>query len=202
MENDLKVALVLSIIVHLSIFLLTSFRSRRIIYVNIPVDLFFYTTPAPPAEVKEQAPPKEEEIVIPKKPKKKAEKKKEEKKVTEKKEKPAPEPKPEPKQLTPSSQISLESAKFPYAYYTNMIVKKISQNWQWSVDFGELKAVLYFRIQRDGNIDSLEIKTSSGDKLFDKQALRAVEISSPFPPLPFSYDEKDLGVFFEFSFKE
>ena len=194
MENDLKLALVLSIVTHLGIFLFTSFGPKHVVYVNIPVDLFFYTTPAPPERIQDKVTPKkEEEIIIPKK-----KKKKEEKKIVEKKEKPAP----EPKQLTPSSQISLESARFPYAYYTNMIVKKISRNWEWSVDFGELKAVLYFRIQRDGTVDSLSIKTPSGDKLFDQQALRSVEISAPFPPLPFSYDEKDLGVFFEFSFKE
>ena len=107
-----------------------------------------------------------------------------------------------PAHLVPSGQISLDSAKFPYSYYTSMLVKKISRNWQWAVEFGRLKSVVYFKIQKDGTLSDVAIKETSGDALFDQQALRAIQLCDPFPPLPDEYPENNLGVFFEFSFKE
>ena len=65
-----------------------------------------------------------------------------------------------------------------------------------------MKAVVFFRILRDGSITALAIKTSSGDDTFDQQALRSVELAGPFPPLPSGYSEDELGIYFEFAFKE
>ena len=211
MQSDLKIAFTISFLVHLGIFIAFSIKSHNAVYISIPVEMFYYNTPVPrenvlpqPAapEVKKE---KKDELVIPKKHKtaEKTPVKKEEKKEQPK----APETQSAPAQKTvspliPSGQITLDTAKFPYTYYTSMVVKKISRNWQWSVDFGQLKAVVYFKIQKDGNVTALSVKNSSGDSLFDQQAVRAVEIAAPFPPLPAGYNENDLGVFFEFSFKE
>ena len=134
MENDLKFGLILSLIVHLSLFLFFSFQSKKIVYVNLPVELFFYTTPESQEKLQKEATKKEEEIIIPKKIKKKTKKKKKEKKVVEKNEEKEA-PKPEPKQLSPSSQINIDAAKFPYTYYTKMIVRE-------KVDF---KLSLYYK---------------------------------------------------------
>jgi TonB family protein len=102
----------------------------------------------------------------------------------------------------PASQISLDSARFPYAYYTNMIVKRINRNWQWAQSFGRMKAVIYFKIQKDGRITDIAVKTSSGEQLFDQQAVRAVSLADPLAPLPDGYSDTDLGVYFEFQFRE
>lgn len=107
-------------------------------------------------------------------------------------------------QLGPGStgNISLDSINFPYAYYTNAVVKKIARNWRWAKSFGKVKAVVYFRIEKSGILSELKIKDTSGDKLFDEQALRAIELSGPFPPLPSGYKDDNLGVYFEFAFSE
>jgi TonB family protein len=195
MENDLKFALTISILLHVALFIFASLHSKRIIYVNIPVDLFFYTTPSPQEEPKvEKEEKKEEEIVIPKKSKKK----KEEKKTVKKEVKEKEEAKPQAKTFAPSSQISVDSARFPYAYYLRTVKNKINSNWEWSEDFGSLRILVYFSIGRDGIIRDLRIDTSSRDKLFDQQAVRAVKLSEPFPPLPFDYNEDKIEIMFEF----
>ena len=208
MINDFKTALTVSIILHLTVFLVTSYKSKNIIYINLPVELMFYNPPAPAQGPSQDIVAKEkdkEEIVMPKKEKKQIAKKK----IREAKKKEIKEETTGDKtgssqavHFTPSNQISLESARFPYAYYTSMIVKKIGRNWQWAVEFGKLKAVIYFKVQKDGSLSAVSIKESSGDEMFDQQAIRAVKLSDPFPPLPEGYDENSLGVFFEFSFKE
>lgn len=96
--------------------------------------------------------------------------------------------------------IMLENKNFKYSYYTNAIVKKISKYWQWSSVTSSYRTIVYFKIARDGTAYDIKIKESSLDSDFDRNALRAVELSSPFGPLPSSYEEDYLGVYFEFKF--
>lgn len=96
--------------------------------------------------------------------------------------------------------IMLENKNFKYSYYTNAIVKKISKYWQWSSVTSVYRTIIYFKIARDGTAYDIKVKESSLDSDFDRNALRAVELSSPFGPLPASYEEDYLGVYFEFKF--
>ncbi|MCB4792056.1 MAG: TonB family protein [Elusimicrobia bacterium] len=206
MINDLKIALTLSILVHVSVFLVTAYKSKSVIYLSLPVEIFFYNAPSPTVSSGDIIPKEKEkdEVVIPKKEKRVKEKKKLKETKTETKQETTAGKASEsaPAHLVPSGQISVDSARFPYTYYTSMIVKKISRNWQWAVEFGRLKAVVYFKIQKDGSLTEVTVKESSGDSLYDQQALRAIKLSDPFPPLPQGYPEDNLGVFFEFTFKE
>jgi TonB family protein len=54
--------------------------------------------------------------------------------------------------------------------------------------------VLYFRIQRNGSIEGLEVEESSGYNSVDLAALRAVQNASPVPALPASYRNPSLGI--------
>ncbi|HBU69549.1 MAG TPA: hypothetical protein DEE98_04100 [Elusimicrobia bacterium] len=216
MKNDIKFPFAISLLLHLSLFIAASLTVKKSNYIILPVELAFYGPP-PSAEPVSAAPPAAEK---PAKIEKKSEgdvniSKKKKTEVKAPKELPAPRapasPQAASKPSAPgipgaaagsSSQISYDTASFPYAYYTSTIVKKIGRNWQWSTAFGRIKAVVYFRISKDGVISELKLKESSGDGLFDQQALRSVAISGPFPPLPQGYAEEDLGVYFEFSFRE
>lgn len=143
--------------------------------------------------------PKKEEIVIPKK----IQKKKQETKKTEETKKQQETPQTTTSQPKTLPSLSLETAKFPFTYYVNQIRKKIVENWMWSHNYpGELKTVVYFRILRDGNVEDLKIKESSGNKIYDNLCIRAVELAKPFPPLPAGFNEDYLGVFFEFKYHE
>jgi len=101
----------------------------------------------------------------------------------------------------PNKGIMLENADFKYSYYTTAIVKKISRYWQWANVNSAYRTVVYFRIERDGFVKSVEVKESSGNEGFDENAVRAVQLASPFAPLPDGYAQDHLGVYFEFKFR-
>lgn len=88
----------------------------------------------------------------------------------------------------------VEDPNFTYGYYLDRVLAVIGQNWVRPAVGGVEDALLYFRIRSDGTITDLRIKRGSGDETFDAAALRAVEASSPLPPLPKSYDKDSLGI--------
>lgn len=98
------------------------------------------------------------------------------------------------------SQVGLSN--FPYTYYLQAVTDRISANWFTSlVDpgvRGDFQTVVYFKIQRSGQTTDISIKESSGVESLDLSALRAVQRSTPFPPLPTDYDQDYLGIFLIF----
>ncbi|MBN1824333.1 MAG: cell envelope integrity protein TolA [Endomicrobiales bacterium] len=210
MENDIKLYLALSLAAHLSVFAVSGALSKRSTYIVVPIDLMLHGPARPAARKAEQAVPdkienlvkkqeKAEEIPVAEK-KKADEKKKAAEEVSDKKAEDSA--KGAPGGDGYSGPVSFDISNFPFTYYTNQIVRKIGRFWQWSREFGRLKTVVYFKILRDGQVAKIDVKDSSGDSLFDAQAVRAVTLSTPFPPLPESYPGEDLGVYFEFTYRE
>ena len=101
---------------------------------------------------------------------------------------------------TSNKGIMLENKNFKFSFYTSMISKKIGKKWQWSSVTSSYRAVVYFRIARDGSVYDVKIKESSSDQDFDQNAIRAIELAGPFAPLPAAFEDKYLGVYFEFKF--
>lgn len=94
---------------------------------------------------------------------------------------------------------SFDTQNFKYSYYTDQIIRKIRSNWRWAEDYGgNLRSVVYFRINRDEMVHNISIKESSGNSEFDKNALDTIRRVASFPGLPEDYNEESLGVFFEF----
>ena len=87
---------------------------------------------------------------------------------------------------------------FPFTYYLQMVSDKISSNWFTSLvnpgSSGQFQAQVYFRIFLNGQVSDLRVESSSGVQAFDLAALRAVQSSSPFPPLPPEYNGQYLGI--------
>lgn len=104
-----------------------------------------------------------------------------------------------PKPPQPAHKVSLETSRFPFPYYLTLLRDKVAGQWRWPASPVPLTCVVYFRIQRDGQMTHLEVKTKSDNSLFDQAALSAVALATPFPPLPTGYAEEYLGVYFEFS---
>jgi TonB family protein len=121
--------------------------------------------------------------------------------------KPKPEPQPETPPQTAGSpngkvgglalgapSATLDNPDFTYGYYVDQMLAQISRNWTRPPVGSGIQAVLHYRILRDGSIVDAEIVESSGVASFDLAALRAVESSSPLPPLPRGFREDSLGV--------
>jgi len=196
-DSNLKIPLLISILLHVLIIKFAPFgRSKNIIYITFPVELV-----SVPPIVKQAEEEKKESIAVPEvtAKKKKKEEKPKEKKTEEKKQQETPQ---QPTVKQPFSSLSVEAAKFPYMYYLNQIRKKISENWLFTRESGNLRTVVYFRIKSNGEIEPPKLTESSGDKYFDQICIRAVKLSEPFPPLPSGYQEEYLGVYFEFAFRE
>ena len=145
-------------------------------------------------------------------------------------EKPKPKPKPKPKEVkktVPSTEIRkpaaepgevsddaeeqaetgdvlLDTQDFPFAYYLATMKRKIAAQWQVPGSSStELKQCqVYFRVSREGTIQSPTIAMSSGTFLFDQAALRAVVRAGPLPPLPGGFTDHYLGVHFWFAYEK
>ena len=63
-----------------------------------------------------------------------------------------------------------------------------------------VRATVYFRIDREGELSATRLEAQSGAEFFDRSALRAVQVSNPMPPLPLGYTGAVLGVHFEFEY--
>lgn len=76
-----------------------------------------------------------------------------------------------------------------YSTYSTSIKKNIQQQWVFP-DIGkkDSKAVISFKILRDGTIIDRRIEKSSGNALLDKSALRALAKASPLPPPPYEME--------------
>lgn len=99
-----------------------------------------------------------------------------------------------------SSQIGLSN--FPFNYYLENMIGRISSNWlKTQVSSGmsdELFTVVKFKIYRDGKISVVEIEESCGIRALNMAAVRAIQSSAPFAPLPDGYEEETLIIHLRF----
>jgi TonB family protein len=54
-----------------------------------------------------------------------------------------------------------------------------------------MKVKVLFRILRSGRVGDTKLEQSSGNFYFDQAAMRAILLSSPFPPLPEGFYKDD-----------
>ncbi|HSK76152.1 MAG TPA: TonB family protein [Thermoanaerobaculia bacterium] len=88
----------------------------------------------------------------------------------------------------------LDNPDFTYSYYIDQLLSAIDANWVRPSLGDGVRAIIAFRIGRDGSLSGLEVAESSGYNSFDLAALRAVQNAAPFPPLPRAYRHDSLGV--------
>lgn len=88
----------------------------------------------------------------------------------------------------------LDNPDFTYGYYIDQLLAAIDSNWVRPPVGDRVRAIVNFRIQRDGSITDLKVTEASGFSNFDLAALRAVQNAAPFPPLPRAYRHDSLGV--------
>ena len=86
------------------------------------------------------------------------------------------------------------STGFPPIYFES-IKNKIQRYW---FPTSNLMTVVAFNIKPSGEVAGLQVEKGSGDSFFDRSAIRAVMDSTPLPPFPEGFKEKDLRVHFTF----
>ncbi len=99
-------------------------------------------------------------------------------------------------------QVAVDARDFEFTYYLMLVRNKIAQNWSPPSGMvpgaAATRAVVTFRIGRDGTVTGVQLESGSGVDFFDRTAVRAVVLSDPLPPLPLAYSGGDLGVHFGF----
>ncbi len=95
-----------------------------------------------------------------------------------------------------------------YGWYIAAAKRRVAPNWNVlfldpSVRNSQtLHCVISFTIMRDGTVRNLRIAQSSGNSSWDNSGLRAIQSSSPFPPLPSDWTAPDVSVLWDFPDRE
>lgn len=115
----------------------------------------------------------------------------------------APPPPPAPPLGQPSGSpqgagtVTLNVSDFPFAYYIQIIGRKIQEQWEGRALPGRQPEVI-FEIARNGQIRRLAVGRSSGNPAYDQIALRAIADANPFPELPKEFTKPTLTVGLQF----
>lgn len=88
---------------------------------------------------------------------------------------------------------------FPFLWYLQQAQNQITANWN-RISSGQGRVQIYFRIKRDGALETIRIEVPSGNATLDQSALLAVKRSDPLPRLPDGFEGSSLGVRFWFTY--
>jgi TonB family protein len=94
--------------------------------------------------------------------------------------------------------VPLETNEPRFQAYFSKIREKIRATWTYPTAAGERgiqgEVVVEFRIAKDGRLESVQVRRSSGATILDDYSLRAVQTAAPFPPVPDDVTKETLTV--------
>lgn len=99
-------------------------------------------------------------------------------------------------------QITESEIKSPsWDSYMRTLEMKIRSNWKPSIKDFSGKIIAQFRVEQDGTVSSVKLIQPSEIKELDEAAIKAIEISSPFEPLPDDFKGSSVDINFTFDCK-
>ena len=84
--------------------------------------------------------------------------------------------------------------------YMRELQRRIKMNWDPPKGNESKRVVLLFKIAKDGRLLSCRVSKSSGLPLADQAALKAVELTAPFRPLPADFKGQSIDIQFTFDY--
>ncbi len=103
----------------------------------------------------------------------------------------------------PITSAVVTASRFPYSWYLSIIQGKVRLNWKQPssvlISDEKLSTQISFRIDRNGGIEVVTVRRTSGLQNVDQSAVKAIRNSAPFPPLPDDYMENHLDVTIDFT---
>lgn len=84
--------------------------------------------------------------------------------------------------------------------YMRELQRKIKLNWDPPKGNESKRVVLLFKIAKDGRLLSCRVYKSSGLQSADAAALKAVELTAPFKPLPADFRGQNIDIQFTFDY--
>lgn len=94
--------------------------------------------------------------------------------------------------------IPLNTSDPRYTDYFDKIRRKIKANWVYPREAGERgiggQLMIDFAISKNGYLEAIELRRSSGVPILDLYAMNAVKLAQPFPPVPDSVSKSVLPI--------
>ena len=101
--------------------------------------------------------------------------------------------------------VNLNTMDTRYRSYLEKLRENIRRNWSYPRQAYTHKeegiTVVKFSITKDGSLKDLCVITSSSFKSLDMEALRVVESSAPYAPLPESFNLSKLNIVANFQYR-
>ena len=91
----------------------------------------------------------------------------------------------------------MNSCKSEFFALVGEIQSKVHNNWTYAGDATGLEVAISVKVTRDGGVASANVGRSSGDVIFDRSAVNALQKASP---LPFPGDPRCYEHIKEFNF--
>mgnify|MGYP003558728016 FL=1 len=94
--------------------------------------------------------------------------------------------------------ITASTTEYTYAQYMNAWVKKVERvgnaNYPEQALLNQLSGqlILTVAIKKNGNIESITVVKSSGNKVLDQAAIQIVKLAEPFAVLPVTEEDPNL----------
>ena len=94
--------------------------------------------------------------------------------------------------------VPLDTTDPRYTDYFDRIRRRIKENWIYPREAGERgiggQLVIEFGIRKDGWLQFVDLKRSSGVPVLDQYALNALKLAQPFPPVPDTVAKNTLAI--------
>jgi TonB family protein len=101
--------------------------------------------------------------------------------------------------------ISLDTKDERYVQYAGVIKTKISNNWDYPAEarlsLMEGEVTVLFSLVRGGGMTQINIERGSGYDVLDKEVLRAIRASVPFPSFPETIKVNRLNIRARFNYQ-
>lgn len=93
-----------------------------------------------------------------------------------------------------------EKSNGDFTGYMHELQSSLKANWHPPKSSTSARVVVFFKVLKNGNIASVEIRQYSGNADVDNAALEALYKTAPFKPLPSFYDKDSVDVEFTFDY--
>lgn len=99
-----------------------------------------------------------------------------------------------------SDNKTTNAASVNWVPYMKAVEAKVKRNWHPPRQDISKRVVALFKVNKDGTLAGAKITQSSGIVEYDKAALQAVQMSSPFEALPSEFNGKSIEIDFTFDY--
>jgi len=94
--------------------------------------------------------------------------------------------------------IPLDTPEPRYQDYFNKVRERIKSKWVYPREAGERniegELLIEFHIAKDGHLEFIALRQTSGTRVLDDAALTAVKLAQPFPPIPDGLAKETLSI--------